>query len=88
MDNEKDRFGDTMRLVEGAKEDIYFAAQVLERLRARLRKNTAGKLEEYTLEGLLSIAVMSVAGSGWIAVNSRQLSRISAAVHWALGWIR
>ena len=27
MADEKDRFGDTMRLVERAKEDIYFAEQ-------------------------------------------------------------
>jgi hypothetical protein len=66
MDNEKDRFGETMRLVEKAKEDIYFAErdrEVLERLRGELRKNRAGesrhgcpkcpgKLEKYTIEGL------------------------------------
>ena len=66
MDNEKDRFGETMRLVEKAKEDIYFAErdrEVLEKLRTQLSKSTAGetrhgcpkcpgKLEEYTIEGL------------------------------------
>ncbi|MBI2088906.1 MAG: zf-TFIIB domain-containing protein [Deltaproteobacteria bacterium] len=41
MADEKDRFGDTMRLVERAKEDIYFAAkdrELLEKLKARLQK--------------------------------------------------
>ena len=41
MENEKDRFGDTMRLVERAKEDIYFAErdrELLEQLRTQLRK--------------------------------------------------
>jgi Zn-finger nucleic acid-binding protein len=65
MENEKDRFGDTMRLVERAKEDIYFAErdrEVLEKLRNQLRKvetvgtprscpKCPGKLEGYTLEG-------------------------------------
>lgn len=65
MENEKDRFGDTMRLVERAKEDIYFAErdrEVLEKLRGQLRKvetvesarhcpKCPGKLEAYTLEG-------------------------------------
>lgn len=67
MADEKDRFGDTMRLVERAKEDIYFAErdrEILENLRARLRKvekpakelhcpKCAGALESYTFEGFL-----------------------------------
>ena len=65
MADEKDRFGETMRLVERAKEDIYFAEQdrqVLEKLRSQLRKvetsdtprhcpKCPGKLEAYTFEG-------------------------------------
>lgn len=65
MENEKDRFGETMRLVERAKEDIYFAErdrELLAKLRGQLRKveNVAasrgcpkcpGKLESYTFEG-------------------------------------
>jgi hypothetical protein len=65
MADEKDRFGDTMRLVERAKEDIYFAEQdrqVLEKLRSQLRKvetsnaprhcpKCPGNLEAYTFEG-------------------------------------
>lgn len=41
MADEKDRFGDTMRLVERAKEDIYFSAkdrELIEKLKARLQK--------------------------------------------------
>jgi hypothetical protein len=64
MADEKDRFGDTMRFVERAKEDIYFAEQdrqVLENsavsfVRSRLltRRHCPkcpGKLEAYTFEG-------------------------------------
>lgn len=65
MDNQKDRFGDTMRLVEKAKEDIFFAErdrELLENLRTQLRKvktveaprtcpKCSGKLEGYTFEG-------------------------------------
>jgi len=49
MENEKDRFGETMRLVERAKEDIYFAErdrELLEKLRGQLRK--VDKLEAET----------------------------------------
>ncbi|HWP24495.1 MAG TPA: zf-TFIIB domain-containing protein [Candidatus Binatia bacterium] len=66
MENEKDRLGDTLRLVERAKEDIYFAEQdraLLEKLRAQLRKSEnqetsgrcpkcPGKLEGYTFQGV------------------------------------
>jgi hypothetical protein len=41
MENEKDRFGETMKLVERAKEDIYFAEkdrELIENLKARLQK--------------------------------------------------
>jgi hypothetical protein len=67
MADEKDRFGETLRLVERAKEDIYFAErdrEVLEKLRARLRRvekaaherhcpNCSILLESYTFEGFL-----------------------------------
>ena len=67
MENEKDRFGETMRLVERAKEDVYFAErdrEVLEKLRGQLRKvenvkapshcpKCPGKLESYTFEGFV-----------------------------------
>lgn len=41
MADEKDRFGDTMKLVERAKEDIYFAEhdrELLAKLREQLKK--------------------------------------------------
>ena len=41
MADEKDRFGETMKLVERAKEDIYFAErerELIEKLRAQLRE--------------------------------------------------
>lgn len=67
MADEKDRFGETMRLVERAKEDIYFAErdrELLEKLRSQLRKvekraaefrcpKCPGQLETYTFEGVL-----------------------------------
>jgi len=65
MENDKDRFGETMRLVERAKEDIFFAERdrvLLEKLCAQLRKvdiagaaphcpKCPGKLESYTFQG-------------------------------------
>jgi TFIIB-like protein len=67
MESEKDRFGDTMRLVERAKEDVYFAErdrEIIEKLRSQLRKvenaetsfqcpKCPGKLESYTFEGVV-----------------------------------
>jgi hypothetical protein len=65
MENDKDRFGETMRLVERAKEDIFFAERdrlLLERLRAQLCKvdnagaalhcpKCRGELESYIFHG-------------------------------------
>ena len=65
MVDDKDKFGDTMRLVERAKEDIYFAErdrELMAKLKGQLRKseNTAadlgcpkcsGRLEGYTFHG-------------------------------------
>jgi hypothetical protein len=63
--DEKDKFGDTMKLVERAKEDIYFAQrdrEILEKLRNELKKvenagnelqcpKRHGPLESYTFQG-------------------------------------
>lgn len=41
MTDEKDRFGDTMKLLERAREDIYFSRrdrELIEKLKAQLRK--------------------------------------------------
>ena len=48
MNEEKDRFDDLMRLVERAREDIYFSAQdhqLIERLRAGLPNDENGQLD-------------------------------------------
>jgi hypothetical protein len=65
MDDQKDRFGDTMRLLERAKEDIYFAErdrELLEKLRSQLHRvetgaqakcpKCPGVLQSYTFQGL------------------------------------
>ena len=66
MASEKDRFGETMKLVERAKEDIYFAErdrELLEKLKSQLRKvekqegefhcpKCPGVLETYTFQGV------------------------------------
>jgi Zn-finger nucleic acid-binding protein len=65
MSDEKDRFGETMRLVERAKEDIYFAErdrELLTKLKSQLEKvekvgaelrcpKCSGVLEGYTFQG-------------------------------------
>ena len=67
MADEKDRFGETMRLMERAQEDIYFAKQDLEliaKLKAKLQPvakqesrlrcpKCPGELETYTFEGFI-----------------------------------
>jgi len=63
--NEKDKFGETMKLVERAKEDIYFAErdrELMEKLRSELKKleprenelhcpKCGGVWENYSLQG-------------------------------------
>lgn len=67
MSDEKDRFGETMRLVERAKEDIYFSrrdAELLEKLKTQLQKieherqkprcpKCPGELQTYTFQGFV-----------------------------------
>jgi Zn-finger nucleic acid-binding protein len=67
MADEKDRFGETMKLVERAKEDIYFAQrdrELIEKLKAQLQKvedqesklycpKCRGLLETYTFQGFV-----------------------------------
>ena len=79
MENDKDRFGETMRLVERAKEDIFFAErdrELLEKLRGQLRKvdnagaalhcpKCPGKLESYTFHGFGLDRCHDAAASGW-----------------------
>jgi tRNA(Ile2) C34 agmatinyltransferase TiaS len=64
MADDKDRFGDTMKLVERAKEDIYFAErdrELIEKIKSELQKSEqdtqlhcpkcSGSLESYTFQG-------------------------------------
>lgn len=65
MADEKDRFGETMRLLERAREDIFFAErdrELLDKLRERLRRvesaakelrcpKCGGEWESFTYEG-------------------------------------
>jgi len=67
MADEKDKFGETMKLVERAKEGIYFAErdrEVLNKLRAQLQKvdksgsdihcpKCTGLLETYSFHGII-----------------------------------
>jgi Transcription factor zinc-finger len=67
MADEKDRFGDTMRLAERAKEDIYFAErdrELIDKLRREFKKvdkesgalhcpKCPGHLESYTFHGFM-----------------------------------
>jgi tRNA(Ile2) C34 agmatinyltransferase TiaS len=67
MIDEKDRFGETMKLVERAKEDIYFSQrdrEIIEKLKAQLQKvkdqdsklhcpKCGGQLEIYTFQGFV-----------------------------------
>jgi hypothetical protein len=66
MADEKDKFGETMKLVERAKEDIYFAQrdhELIEKLRSQLQKvetlkelhcpKCSGLLETHTFRGFL-----------------------------------
>jgi hypothetical protein len=67
MADEKDRFGETMKLMERAQEDIYFAEhdrELIEKLRAQLQKvektgsdlhcpKCAGLLETYSFQEII-----------------------------------
>jgi hypothetical protein len=67
MADEKDRFGETLRLVERAKEDIFFAQrdrELIEKLKAQLQKvehqelklhcpKCPGRLDTYTFQGFI-----------------------------------
>ena len=80
MENEKDRFGDTMRLVEKAKEDIYFTErdrEVLEKLRRQLRKVE-------TVEARQAVPNVPANSRGIPSRASRSIAAINAA---EFGWI-
>jgi Zn-finger nucleic acid-binding protein len=53
MNEEKDRFGDFIRLLERAREDVYFAAKdrdLIEKLNRRLEKVRQSQLENPTMK--------------------------------------
>jgi hypothetical protein len=76
--NEKDKFGETMKLVERAKENIYFAQrdrELIEKLKNQLKKveNTGnelhcpkcrGRLETYTFQGFSLDRCQNCEGKG------------------------
>ena len=84
IEDEKDRFGETLRLVERAKEDIDFAQrdrELLDKLKAQLRRvenedrklqcpKCGGMWESYTFQGLLWSGAGSAAESGWTKESS------------------
>ena len=86
MADEKDRFGETMKLVERAKEDIYFAErdrELIEKLKEQLQKvekkeskihcpKCTGLLESYTFQGFVLDRVRIAVESGWIRENSKR----------------
>ncbi len=52
MENERDRFGEKMKLLERAKEDIYFAAkdlELIEKIRSAFKKVEQKSAEQKTL---------------------------------------
>ena len=67
MADQKDKFGETMKLVERAKEDIYFAQrdkELIEKIKAQLQKierttsrlqcpKCPGELETYNFQGFI-----------------------------------
>jgi hypothetical protein len=75
MADEKDRFGETMKLVERAKEDIYFAErdrELIEKFRNQMQKveksagvhcpKCPGLLETYTFQGFVLDRCQSCGG--------------------------
>ena len=93
VENEKDRFGDKLRLVERAEEDIYFAAkdrELIEKLKARLEKlqprpeapvlacpKCQSKLESYSF---MEILLDRCAGCGGIWFDRGELEQIMKKV--------
>ncbi len=87
MANGKDKFGETMRLVEKAKEDIYFAErdrQAIEKLRGQLQKvaregeapgcpKCKDHLESYTFQGIM---LDRCRGCGGVWMDSGELESV------------
>ena len=82
MDNQKDRFGETMRLFEKAKEDIFFAErdrELVEKLQAQACKsielktsaasNVRASWRVIAFMASLSIAAKNAVAFGWTKVS-------------------
>jgi len=91
MENEKDRLGETLRLLERAKEDIYFAErdrELLEKLRKELRRvekaeatacpKCSGKLEAYSFQ---KVALDRCDTCGGIWLDNGELEAIVAKIN-------
>jgi uncharacterized protein len=101
MADEKDRLGETLKLLERAKEDIYFAQkdrELIEKLRAQLKKvekeanelrcpKCRGLLETYTFQGFI-LDRCQVCGGIWL--DNGELEGIAKKINrspWS-AWIR
>jgi len=82
MDNQKDRFGETIRLVEKAKEDIFFAARDRElvenygrrparsiELKPSAASNVRASWRVIAFMASLSIAAKNAVAFGWTKVS-------------------
>ena len=103
MADEKDRLGETLRLLERAKEDIYFAQrdrELIEKLRAQLKKvekqadanelrcpKCRGYWKPILSRNLSWSAARNAAAFGWIMESSKGSSRHLIDSHWARGSI-
>jgi len=89
MNEEKDRFGDFIRLLERAREDVYFAEkdrELLDKLKRRLEKAQQDELKHRAVNcpqcgislhnwSLMNIAVSRCSGCGGIWVNRGALEQ-------------
>ena len=92
MADEKDRFGETMKLVERAKEDIYFEQhdrELIEKLKAQLEKadkqesqlhcpKCPGLLETYTFQGF-ALDRCQNCGAIWIGSSASATKKSSGS---------
>jgi hypothetical protein len=79
MTDEKDRFGDTMRLVERAREDIYFADRDQELL-VKLREKVTG------LKRRATTCAVPNAPDSWVPTHCTDSFSIVAPVAAESGW--
>jgi hypothetical protein len=87
MNDEKDRFGEFIRLLERAREDVYFAEkdrEIIDKLKSRLERAQHGELENSGLKCprcdvhlhkylLMDVAVHRCSGCGGIWLDRKVL---------------